>query len=112
MVCVLGYLDQSSDISAAEILRLYPAVPFNSRYHFLLYISELLSISLLLDTQKPPLFYRRKMASRPYISLRVSSMFTSSVFDIVYAHNLSRCVYSVFLMHRREDLWGADGMFL
>ncbi|KAJ3737799.1 cytochrome P450 [Lentinula guzmanii] len=58
-----------------ETLRLYPAVPFNSRY-------SKTPIILPAKTGRPPL----------YIPAGV------------------KCVYSVFLMHRREDLWGPDAL--
>ncbi|KIK53194.1 hypothetical protein GYMLUDRAFT_49516 [Collybiopsis luxurians FD-317 M1] len=58
-----------------ETLRLYPAVPFNSR-----------------TTKHATVLPRTKTQPAYYIPAGV------------------KCTYSVFLMHRREDLWGPDAL--
>jgi hypothetical protein len=44
-------------------------------------------------------------ANRTQVSYSLKIQYT---FNIL----ISRCIYSVFVMHRRTDLWGPDGAFL
>ncbi|TFK35054.1 cytochrome P450 monooxygenase pc-3 [Crucibulum laeve] len=57
-----------------EVLRLYPAVPFDGR-----------------TSNRPTVWHTKTLGSQP-----------------IYIPADTKCLYSVFIMHRRTDLWGPD----
>ncbi|KAJ4467864.1 cytochrome P450 [Lentinula aciculospora] len=96
-----------------ETLRLYPPVPFNMRHLIVNCSSCLLLIYTLGNRINTRLCHPSNRVTSHSSYQRGPGWHTTNSntsLRFAYTHNDQRCIYSVFVMQRRTDLWGPDAL--